>query len=78
MTETDIIRTWAIADSCRVIKRHASSVGVDAQEIAHVSATSAPALMDELNEAAGVLENAYARIQRAKEALLDKAEKEPA
>lgn len=56
--------------SCSVILRHASFVGVEADKMARLRH---PELcMDELNEAAGVLQRALGRIERAKEVLLSK------
>lgn len=62
--------THEIALSCSVIVRHASYVGVEAEKMVRLRY---PELcMDELNEAAGVLQRALDRIERAKDILLSK------
>lgn len=63
---------YEIRMSCNVIKRHASYVGVASDEMVRLSAVSEPLLMDELNEAAGVLERALKRVETAKQVLLGK------
>ncbi len=69
----DYMRREQIIDSCRVIKTHASFVGVSATEIHTMPpGTYAPLCMDELNEAAGVLQRALDRIEKAKQTLLNK------
>ena len=69
----DFTRRQTIIDSCRVIKSHASFVGVAATEIHTMPpGTYAPLCMDELNEAAGVLQRALDRIENAKQVLLNK------
>lgn len=67
-----------IAMSCRVIKSHASFVGVAAERVVSMPETYVPSCMDELNEAAGVLQRALGRIERAKETLLAKMPAEAA
>tara|TARA_R110000868_G_C10778169_1_gene755298 strand:+ start:776 stop:1033 length:258 start_codon:yes stop_codon:yes gene_type:complete len=69
----DFTRRQDIIDSCRVIKSHASFIGVSATEIHTMpQGTYAPVCMDELNEAAGVLQRALDRIENAKQVLLNK------
>lgn len=70
----DAINRERITDSCRVIKSHASFIGVAALEIAHMPEEYTPACMDEINEADGVLRHALERIERAKDTLLSKSD----
>lgn len=56
--------------SCSVVIRHASFIGVEAENM--VRCRYPELCMDELNEAAGVLQRALVRIERAKEILLSK------
>lgn len=56
--------------SCSVVLRHASYIGVEAERM--VRLRHPELCMDELNEAAGVLQRALGRIERAKEILLSK------
>ena len=62
--------THEIAMSCSVVIRHASFIGVEAEKM--VRLRHPELCMDELNEAAGVLQRALSRIERAKEILLSK------
>jgi hypothetical protein len=65
-----------IALSCSVVLRHASFIGVEAEKMVRLRY---PALcMDELNEAAGVLQRALNRVELAKEILLSKVSAEAA
>lgn len=59
-----------IALSCSVVLRHASYIGVEADKM--VRLRHPELCMDELNEAAGVLQRALSRIEWAKEILLSK------
>lgn len=63
---------YEIRMSCSVIKRHASYVGVASDEMARLSKVCEPMVMDELNEAEGVLQRALGRIETAKQVLLSK------
>jgi hypothetical protein len=63
---------YEIRMSCQAIKRQASYVGVASNEMVRLSAVSEPMVMDELNEAEGVLRRALARIENAKQTLLSK------
>jgi hypothetical protein len=68
----DFMRRQQIEDSCRAIKSHASFIGVSAAEILTMPAEFTPGCMDEINEAAGVLQRALDRIKEAKQTLLSK------
>lgn len=68
----DAMQRQEIVDSCRVIKTHASFVGVAAGLIARMPDTYTPGCMDELNEAMGVLQRALDRIEKAKDQLMRK------
>ena len=70
--EQDYMNREQITDSCRVIKTHASFVGVASDKIARMHNDYGLGCMDELNEAAGVLERALERVERAKQTLLRK------
>lgn len=59
----------AITASCRLIKRHASFVGVAASEVRGMPPDFEPLCMDELNEAIGVMQRAIDRLEGAKERL---------
>ena len=56
--------------SCSVILRHASFVGVEADKMVRLRHPELS--MDELNEAAGVLQRALDRIEKAKQVLMGK------
>jgi len=68
----DAVQREQIVGSCRVIKSHASFIGVAAETMATMPAEYEPECMDELNEALGVLQRAMERIERAKQTLLSK------
>lgn len=67
-----------IIQSCRVIKSHASFVGVSADKMVRMPNDYTPVCMDELNEAEGVLRRAMDRIERAKQTMLAKVPAEAA
>lgn len=69
----DATHRLAITDSCRLIKNHASFIGVMAADVTSMPADYMPGCMDELNEAAGVMQAALERIEKAKQTLLAKS-----
>src|SRR3569832_906209 len=62
--------------SCSVILRHASFIGVEADKMVRLRHPELS--MDELNEAAGVLQRALNRVEMAKQELLSKIPAEAA
>ena len=73
LTESrDMMQREQIVDSCRAIKSHASFIGVAAAQMLTMPADFTPGCMDEIKEAAGVLQRALDRIEKAKQVLLSK------
>jgi len=70
--EADFMQRQQISDSCRVIKSHASFVGVAASEVKTMPADFVPACMSELDETEGVLRRALSKIETAKRELQTK------